>query len=228
MTGRPRVPANPTLGFVGTALIHAVALAFVVGRGTHARAAPPVYQVHLLAAPEPAEEARRAPLAVSRPADEKAVPLGKKAKTPENTVAHAAPPPPADAARHEAAPRASPPVTPLPGERPSTGSDAATVSTEGVEFPYPEYLQNVVTQILARWQRPFENSVLDAEVSFFVHRDGSITDLQFVKRSGNFAFDLEAEGAVEEAGRFRAFGVLPAGWKADVLFVRFYFTGRRP
>jgi len=223
---RARLPASPAIGFVGTAMIHGLALVFVFGRGTHARAAPPVYQVHLLAAPAPDEETRRAPLIVSRPADDKAVPLIKKAKTPENTVAHAAPPPAPNAERHEAAPRSTPQVTPLPGERPSTGSDAATVSTEGAEFPYPEYLQNAVTQILSRWQRPFENTALDAEVSFLVHRDGSITDLQFVKRSGNFAFDLEAEGAVEAAGRSRAFGALPTGWKADVLFVRFYFTGR--
>jgi periplasmic protein TonB len=222
-----RLPVSPAVGFLGTAIIHATALVLLIGAGTHARAAPPIYEVHLLAAPAPEEEERRAPLTVSRPAEEKAVPLIKRAKPPENTVARATPPPPPDAERREAAPRTTPPVTPLPGERPSTGSDAATVSTEGVEFPYPEYLQNIVTQILARWQRPFESSPLDAEVSFFVHRDGSITDLQFVKRSGNFAFDLEAQGAVEEAGRFRAFGPLPDGWSADVLFVRFYFTGQR-
>jgi len=43
------------------------------------------------------------------------------------------------------------------------------------------------------------------------------------KRAG-----LEAEGAIEEAGRFKTFGALPDGWRADVLFVRFYFSGRRP
>lgn len=225
MRRRSRVSTSPAVGFLGTALIHGLAVAFVFGRASRARAAPPIYQVHLLAAPAPEEEVRRAPLAVERPAEQKAVPLGKVRKA-ENTVSRAAPPPPPDAERREAPPRTTAAVTPLPGEHPSTGTDAATVSTEGVEFPYPEYLQNVVTQILSRWQRPFENAALDAEVSFFVHRDGSITDLQFVQRSGNFAFDLEAEGAVEEAGHFKAFGALPPGWTADVLFVRFYFTGR--
>src|SRR2546422_3743693 len=103
----------------------------------------------------------------------------------------------------------------------------ATVSTEGVEFPFPEYLQNIVGQVLRRWQRPLQSTPLEAEVSFLVHRDGSVSDLQFIKRSGNFAFDLEAQGAVEEAGRFKAFGPLPDGWTADVLFVRFYFSGKR-
>ncbi|HEV2751059.1 MAG TPA: energy transducer TonB, partial [Gemmatimonadales bacterium] len=110
-----------------------------------------------------------------------------------------------------------------PGETPSTGSDVATVSTEGVEFPFPEYLQNIVAQVLRRWQRPLQGSPLEAEVSFFVHRDGSVTGLQFVRRSGDFEFDLEAQSAVEEAGRFKVFGALPAGWNSDVLFVRFHF-----
>ncbi len=132
----------------------------------------------------------------------------------------------ADARQREAAPRTTPKAKPLPGERPSTGSDVATVSTEGIEFPFPEYLQNIVSQILRRWQRPAQSTPLEAEVSFFVHRDGSVTALQFIRRSGNFAFDLEAQGAVEEVGRFKAFGALPDGWRSDVLFVRFYFSGR--
>ena len=65
------------------------------------------------------------------------------------------------------------------------------------------------------------------EVSFFIRRDGSITDLQFVKRSGSFAFDLEAQGAVEETGRSKVFGPLPSGWESDVLFVRFLFSAKR-
>ena len=84
-----------------------------------------------------------------------------------------------------------------------------------------------MSQVLRRWQRPAQSTPLEAEVSFFVHRDGSVTDLQFIRRSGNFAFDLEAQGAVEEAGTFKAFGMLPDGWTADVLFVRFYFSGQR-
>jgi len=38
---------------------------------------------------------------------------------------------------------------------------------------------------------------------------------------------LEAQGAIEEAGRTRAFGSLPDGWTSDILFVRFYFSGKR-
>jgi len=150
-----------------------------------------------------------------------------KQPPPKSTVSKAAPPKAPDNVPREAAPRTTPKTAPLPGEAPSTGSDVATVSTEGVAFPFPEYLQNIVAQVLRRWQRPLQSTPLEAEVSFFIHRDGSVSDLQFIKRSGNFTFDLEAQGAIEEAGRFGAFGPLPDGWPADILFVRFYFSGKR-
>jgi periplasmic protein TonB len=208
-------------------VVHALAAVFFVASAADAsRHVPPTYRVHLVAAPEPAPEERKAPEAVDRPAEEKPVPA-PKAPSPKSTVSKAAPPPVADNTKREAAPRTTPKTAPLPGETPSTGSDVATVSTEGVEFPFPEYLQNIVAQVLRRWQRPSQGNPLEAEVSFFVHRDGSVSGLQFVRRSGDFAFDLEAQGAVEEAGRFKVFGPLPPGWTPDVLFVRFYFSGKR-
>ncbi len=215
------------VGLAGTVAVHALAGVFLIAGAADARrTAPPTYRVHLVAAPEPTDEERKAPPAVDRPAEEKPAPA-PKAPSPKSTVSKAAPPPVADNTKREAAPRTTPPVAPLPGETPSTGSDVATVSTEGVQFPFPEYLQNIVAQVLRRWQRPLQSTPLEAEVSFFVHRDGSVTGLQLVRRSGNYAFDLEAQGAVEEAGRFKVFGPLPEGWNSDVLFVRFYFSGRR-
>ncbi len=223
----PRGPDSVRVGLAGTVGVHALAAVFLVAGAANARkAVPPTYRVHLVAAPEPTPDARKAPEAVDRPAEEKPAPA-PKAKSPKSTVSPAPPPPVADNTKREAAPRTTPKVAPLPGEAPSTGSDVATVSTEGVEFPFPEYLQNIVTQLVRRWQRPLQGSPLEAEVSFFVHRDGSVSGIQFVRRSGNFAFDLEAQGAVEEAGRFKAFGPLPDGWRADVLFVRFYFSPKR-
>lgn len=212
------------VGLIGTVLVHAATLGAIAVSGASARpAAPPTYRVRLVAAPEP--QARRAPETVDRPADAPAPPA--TSRPPRSTAAHTPPPPAPDTRPREAAPRSAARTEPLPGERPSTGSDVATVSTEGIEFPFPEYLQNIVSQVLRRWQRPQQATPLEAEVAFFVHRDGSVTDLRFVRRSGSFAFDLEAQGAVEEAGRFKAFGPLPEGWGSDVLFVRFYFSGQR-
>jgi outer membrane biosynthesis protein TonB len=208
-------------------VVHALAGVLLFGGAPSRHAAPPVYKVQLIAAPEPEPGTRKAPNAVERPSAEPPAPLPKPKPVPKSAASHEAPPPPPDALRREAAPRTTPTTAPLPGERPSTGSDPVTVSTEGIAFPYPEYLNNAISQIARRWQRPFGSTPLEAEVSFLIHRDGSITDIQFVKRSGSFAFDIEAQGAVEEVGRFLALGPLPDGWSSDVLFVRFYFSGKR-
>ena len=222
-----RQRGNVPLGLIGTVLVHGVVLAAFLASASGARSAPPVYRVQLVAAPEVQPDARPAPQAIQREAEQPEPPAPTPKPPPKNTAAEAAPPPTADSKKREAAPRTTPKAKPLPGERPSTGSDPATVSTEGIEFPFPEYLQNIVSQVLQRWQRPSESSPLEAEVAFMVHRDGSVTDLQFVHRSGDFSFDLEAQGAIEEAGRNKAFGMLPDGWVSDVLFVRFYFSGKR-
>jgi protein TonB len=226
MTRQLRAPANPGVAFTGTLVVHGIAALFLLAAAGGQQVAPPTYSVRLVAAPAPDQESRKAPPAFERPAEERPAPAPLK-PTPRSTISRAAPPATRDRTQREAAPRTTSPTQPLPGERPSTGSDVATVSTEGVAFPFPEYLQNIVSQVLRRWQRPGQSTPLEAEVSFFVHRDGSVSDLQFIRRSGNFAFDLEAQGAVEEAGRFKAFGTLPDGWVADVLFVRFYFSGQR-
>jgi periplasmic protein TonB len=227
VTHHPTPEVNVPLGMVGTVVVHGVALGLFLASAQGARSAPPTYRVRLVAAPDVPLNAKPAPPAVQREAAPPEPPPPAPKPQPKNTASPEAPPPVADTKKREAAPRTTPPEPRMAGEAPSTGSDAATVSTEGVEFPYPEYLQNIVSQVLRRWQRPLESTPLEAEVSFMVHRDGSVTDLQFVRRSGNFAFDLEAEGAVEEAGRFKAFGDLPEGWVPDVLFVRFYFSGQR-
>lgn len=223
---RPAAAGNPTLALAGTVLVHGAAMALLYATAADARAPmPPAYRVRLVAAPEPTPEARPAPESVDRPAAPPVAPATRPA--PRNTASRTPPPPVSDDRPREAAPRTTPRTAPLPGERPSTGNDVATVSTEGVEFPFPEYLEHIVSEVLRRWQRPLQSTPLEAEVAFFVHRDGSVTGLRFIRRSGNFAFDLEAQGALEEAGRYRAFGELPSGWAADVLFVRFYFSGQR-
>jgi outer membrane biosynthesis protein TonB len=215
-------------GLAGTIAVHGVAAALLVVGPARRKPLPPTYTVRLVAAPAADQETRKAPQAFERPAEEKAAPVPAAKPPPKSsTVSRAAPPPTQDNTRREAAPRTTSTNQPLPGERPSTGNDVASVSTEGVMFPFPEYLQNVVSQVLQRWQRPDQSTPLEAEVSFFVHRDGSVTGLQLIHHSGNYSFDLEALGAVEAAGRSRAFGDLPDGWTSDVLFVRFYFSGKR-
>jgi len=95
--------------------------------------------------------------------------------------------------------------------------DVVTVRSEGVEFPFPGYLNNIVRQIAVSFKPRNPAARLNTEVRFLIHRDGSVSDLTFVRKSGNFSFDLEAQGAVEAASSARGFGPLPSGFPDDVL-----------
>lgn len=236
-----------TAGLLGTTAVHAAAVAGFLVAGQHATAkpGPPVYAVELLAAPAPAPEVKRAPpqaIPTPPPPAPEPPPEAPPPKTPPPVEEKAAPvkpqpkpkptpPAPKAPARPETEQKEPPaktraPVTPLPGETPSTGTDVATVKTPGLEFPYPEYLRNIVSQVYQRWERPSGSQSLRVEVSFIILRDGSVRDIKFTQSSGNFAFDLDAQGAIEAAGNAKAFGPLPDGWPADVLPVAFYFTPR--
>jgi protein TonB len=103
------------------------------------------------------------------------------------------------------------------------GTDVASVRSDGIEFPFPGYLNNIVRQIALNFKPRNPAARLKAEVRFLIHRDGSVSDLTFVRRSGNFSFDLEAQGAVEAASSTGRFGPLPTGFPDDVLPVVFSF-----
>lgn len=94
---------------------------------------------------------------------------------------------------------------------------------EGIDFPFPGYLNNITRQILLRF-KPEDSRPLVAEVFFQIHRDGSVSLFSFRTRSGSYSFDLEARGTLEEIGRTRAFGPLPEGFRDDVLPVIFTFS----
>jgi protein TonB len=217
----PSVPA----GLIGTTLLHAAAVALiVVSPHTEAKAGPPSYAVELIAAPEPQPALKKAaPEAVPTAPEDKPAPLKPQpAKLPPKPV----PKPPPQPEKKEAPIKTKAPEKPLPGETPSTGTDIATVKTPGLDFPYPEYLRNIVSEVYRRWDRPSGAASLQAEVAFLILRDGSVREIKFIRSSGNFAFDLDAQGAIEAAGNGRAFGPLPDGYPADVLPVSFYFTPR--
>jgi protein TonB len=219
-----RAPPGRAAGMVGTILVHGAAVSFLFTTVKPSKASPPSYAVELVAAPAPtqkrlAREALPTPPPVEKPAPVKPTP-------PKPTKAPAPPkpkPPPPSEETKEPPPKTAAEATPAPGETPSTGSDVATIKTPGLAFPYPEYLRNIVTQVYQRWDRGSAKQRSFAEISFLILRDGSVRDIHFVTRSGSFAFDLNAQGAVEAAGNSRAFGPLPDGWDADVLPVSFYF-----
>ena len=228
---------------VWSAVLHlAIVSALVVSRTPAHVPAPPTYRVNLVAAPpgprqigevqpapaEPAPAPAPAPAAPAPPARETPEPARMKAPakakpvrvpkvaTPSAMPKSAKAAPSKAPAKVAAAPRAG------GGPTGGRGADVANVRTEGIEFPYPVYLQNVVRQIALQF-RPDARSALRAEVAFLIRRDGSISGLKLVSRSGNFSFDQDAMGAVEAAARANAFGPLPQGFTDDVLPVIFSF-----
>jgi protein TonB len=177
-----------------------------------------------VAAPAPSQKRLAREALPTPPPEEKPAPVTPKPPKPTKAPEPKTKPPPQPTeVKKEPPPKTAAPATPAPGETPSTGSDVATIKTPGLAFPYPEYLRNIVTQVYQRWDRGSAKQRNFAEISFLILRDGSVRDIHFVTRSGSFAFDLDAQGAIEAAGNTRAFGPLPDGWDADVLPVSFYF-----
>jgi periplasmic protein TonB len=191
---------------------------------------PPIYRVNIVAAPagpraigtvqpEPVaaqpvkpEVAPPAPIVTK----EKAVPISKA--TTKKTPAKATPNETAKPVPATPAPRAG------GGPIGDKGTDVATVQTDGIDFPFPGYLNNIVRQIALRFNPADANSSRRAEVRFVIRRDGSVIGFGFVTKSGSYAFDLEAQGAVEAAAK--AFGPLPDGFRDDALPVVCSFDPR--
>jgi protein TonB len=222
----------------------AVILVLVLHHGSRAPAAPPVYRVDLVAAPpgpraigtvqpqpatptpapapEPKAAAAPPPPRAAAPPTPKALPT--KAK-PAKVPVKATPMPPTAAKTKTPAPKTAAGPRAGGGPEGGQGADVANVHVAGLDFPYPGYLQNIVRQVALQFTPP-RGSALTADVAFLIHRDGSVSDVRFVKRSGNYAFDLEAQGAIEAVGSKRAFGPLPDAFRGDVLPVTFSFDPR--
>ena len=223
---------------LASAALHATAIAaLVLVRPDSAPPLPPTYRVNIVAAPPgprqvgvvtpPAAQTEAPRVAPPPPRAETPVarmPSLPTVRPPARSPSAAATPTPAPAQRAPAP--AAPAQRAGGGPVGGAGADVASVRIEGIEFPYPGYLSNIVRQIALRFNPDNPNAPLRAEIMFLIHRDGSVTSLRFVRRSGVYAFDLEAQGAVEAAAAARAFGALPTGFPDDVLPVIFSFDPR--
>ncbi len=225
-SARLKGPLGISLALHGT-LVLLVLLSF---RKEKSEPLPPIYKVNIVAAPPgPRAIGIVQPETAPKPAAPTVTPPAPpKTKEPAVPIAKATPP--------KASPRATPvekpatetPPVPAPkaggGPIGGKGTDVATVQTEGIDFPFPGYLNNIVRQIALRFNPSDANSARRAEVRFVIRRDGSVIGIGFVTRSGSYAFDLEAQGAVEAAAS--QFGPLPDGFRDDALPVVFSFDPR--
>ena len=214
-------------------VLHAlVATLFIVGRESPRAPVAPTYRVSLIAAPPAARQIGvvqpAAPPVVTPPAPtprSRATPEPERMKTPSKVPPLRTP----KTATPNVAQPVAPPKTAVPaptaggGPVGGRGADVANVKVDGIDFPYPVYLQNVVRQIALQF-KPTARGALQAEVAFLIRRDGTIAGLRLTRRSSVFSFDQDALAAVELASR--AFGPLPQGFSDDVLPVIFSFDPR--
>ncbi len=240
MTSAPRLApaARAPFGtsFGAAALLHAAfvgVLIFIANRKPPDM--PPVYRVNILAAP-PGPRA----IGVVSPTPPPEAPPPEPTTPPPLTQPPPVVPtftPPKKAPPPVKPQRATPTTAPPPTKRPpplppagggptgGTGTDVATVQLDqGIDFPYPAYLNNIVRQVALNFKPDDPNTALRAVVMFVIRRNGTISKPQFSTRSGDYAFDLEAQGAIEKAAT--AFGPLPDGFKDDALPVYFSFDPR--
>ncbi|GMV05448.1 MAG: hypothetical protein AMXMBFR53_17260 [Gemmatimonadota bacterium] len=212
--------------------VHAGVLLLAVLGSASAR--PPLefvsYQVEIVSPPPAAQADVVAPaqqeLVVERPDPEPPQPEEQKAPVVEEKPKPkpAEPQPKARVEQpKEAAEEAKPATsTEKPAEeKPRESGEGINVRMEGLRRDFPVYYQNIITQInrCLRWRGAGNWATT---VYFVIRRDGTVTDLDVVRRSGNATFDFEAMGAVECAGKGR-FGPLPEDLPWEILPVQFEF-----
>ena len=217
---------------VSLALHATIAALVLVGfRKGDTPALPPIYKVNIVAAPPGPRAIGTVQPDVATPkpvAPPVTPPTPAKTKEPAVPITKVTPRKASERSTPIEKPAQETPPLPAPkaggGPIGGKGTDVATVQTEGIDFPFPGYLNNIVRQIALRFNPSDANTGRRAEVRFVIRRDGSVIGIGFVTRSGSYAFDLEAQGAIEAAAS--QFGPLPEGFNDDALPVVFSFDPR--
>ncbi len=234
-------------GIAASVVFHAALVAaFVAMRPAAEPMQPPIYRVRLIAAPAGPPAAGVVQSAPAAPPVETPAPVTPPPVATPSVVKSAVAPPKKKSAptaktvvKQTPAPRAATPspkktdvkkiaATPQPtaggGPVGGKGAEVANVDTPGIEFPYPAYTTNIVSQLIRRFGAM--QGTLSATVRFVIRRDGSVDleSIAVVTHSGSYDFDLRAAGAVESAANAKAFGPLPPGFREDILPVTFRFS----
>lgn len=79
------------------------------------------------------------------------------------------------------------------------GGSASVASFDGVEFPFPLYVDRMLSLIARRWFRPGSAPGEPATIHFVIRRDGKVASVEVTTSSGNSNFDRAARRAVMEA-----------------------------
>lgn len=230
---RARPPAR---ALVASILLHVFVIAGFWLAGVRLSPEPEFVQYRVtLVSPPPQEQGEPEPAAVpetpvlAEPEPDPPAPVAdpEPERPPEQPTPRPEPPkpqtatPPPEEIKPDPAPVRGPDPKPSP-----VGGENLTVRQDGEDFPYPDYLANIVRRLHSyfRWNGAPN---LEAEVVFYIQRDGSVGGIRIVRKSGNFQFDLQAHEAVDRAGRAGAFGPLPDGWQQDRLWISFTFEPQK-
>ena len=204
-----------------TALVAAVPIAAIATRKDEPMAR---FQTFKIAMASPPPQVAGEPVPVPpKPA------IATQPKPPDVAPKKKAPvvkPTPAPETKPAAAPKKPAPTAGKNPKPNSPGGDGLNVLMEGEEFPFPEYLENVIRQV-DRYFRPLGEGNLETEVGFYIRRDGSVSGLRIQKRSGNTLFDIKAVEAVEQAAKRGLLGALPKEYPRDSLGILFKFVPPR-
>jgi TonB family protein len=221
---------RPPRRFVAISLLlHAVVVGAVFASGLTRSREPEfeMYRINLVSPPpaeagEPEPAVTPPPPVVQEPTPEPPRPQPEPRPQPTPPPPRTPPPQPQPERRPDPAPARGPDPVPT-----TVGGENLQIQQDGREFLYPEYLENIA-RVLTRYMRPpagQEN--LEAEVVFYINRDGSAGGIRIAQTSGSFAFNAQAMQAVEQAGRARAFGPLPNDWQRDRLYISYTFERPR-
>lgn len=224
------------------------AVAYEVVRVSFASPPPTPADEEVLPAPED-ELVIETPQPEPEPAPPEEDPVPEPAlpePSPPEPEEEAAPEPPPEpdpappvAPPEEESPPPAPPDTP-PAEEPRDAQAAPTEDAEnaeddgrdvaarmeGLRRDYPEYYANIIVQMERCFRGRSRGSRLEVVVTFKIARDGSTSEIDVERSSGSFAFDLDAQGAAECAGKAGRLGPLPEDYPWAFLPVQFTFSPR--
>ena len=228
-------PPPPPLSFVPVQIIPAAALGV-----RHPASRPKAETPAPEPSPEPAKPEPTPEQVAAKPQDDVPVLPEKTPPKPEKTPAPtAASPSTKPGARPPEKPSTKPP-TPGTGSNPAgtaaqgspegeagrrgspTGNPVGTTSFGSeiagfdTDFKFAYYIDQLLSSIDAKWQRPTLGDNVRCIISFRIQRDGSITELTVAESSGYNSFDLAALRAVQNASPFAP---LPRAYRNDSLGV---------
>jgi periplasmic protein TonB len=117
-------------------------------------------------------------------------------------------------------------VSPMYGQPGSGGVGVGRGSPFGDRYGY--YVDLLRDKVAQRWRAndvdPRIRTLPPAIVTFTIRRDGSISSVRVAQTSGNFALDVSAQRAIQDAAPFPP---LPAGYPGNDVSIEFWFELKR-